>query len=86
MGSYQARIASWPQLSPHAPPTPRSTNKGPGCLSQQGTHTGNPLRNRVEFLKGGQAVLGKSPHPGPPYTGKQPTAQGQALGAGPHIL
>lgn len=41
--------------APSSPPahTPGSTNKGPVYLGQRDTHTGNPLGNRVDFLKGG---------------------------------
>lgn len=50
-----ARPGAPPVPAPPSPPahTPGSTNKGPVYLSQQHTHAGNPLENRVDFLKGG---------------------------------
>lgn len=57
------RGAQWASARPGAPPgpapasppahSPGSTNKGPVYLGQQDTPTGNPLENRVDFLKGG---------------------------------
>lgn len=75
---WQLLLARVPPLltaCPHG--TPQSTNKGPGSLGWQDTHTGNPLRNRVDFLKGGGGLswgslraqghptLAKGPGPGP---------------------
>lgn len=39
--------------------TPCSANKGPAYLGWQDTHKGNPLRNRVDFLKGGGGLSWK---------------------------
>lgn len=76
-----ARPGAPPGPAPASPPahSPGSTNKGPVYLGQQDTPTGNPLGNRVDFLKGG----GGPPRGGLLTQGHTTLANSPQLRAGP---
>lgn len=52
MGFHLGGSSSWPQPCPPALPTPVLHKQRP-CVPRLAGLTGNPLRNRVDFLKGG---------------------------------